>query len=76
MVSTGCEQDRRVHSHDLAALTKSIDALQGELKDLRVDLANLKTKVDRGGGVLIGLLLSAGAVGTGVGTLLGNVFNK
>jgi len=60
----------------LGRLAASMEHLAGEMIGLRTEVAELRRKVDRGGGMLLGMLISAGTVGASVGPAFTSIFNK
>ncbi|MCP4545829.1 MAG: hypothetical protein GY835_05765 [bacterium] len=52
-------------------LLEAVDDLKEEVRRLRVDVDGLKTTLDRGRGIIAGLLLAAGGVGALIKGLIG-----
>lgn len=69
-------EDRRSGDVQLGMLIKGLETLTAEVNSLRVDVAELKAKVNTGKGVFWGALFVTGGLGAGIGASLTNLSDK
>ena len=62
--------------HELGHLVASVEHLAAEVTGVRTEVAEIRRKVDRGGGFLLGLLISAGGMGATIGAAFTNILHK
>ena len=62
--------------HEMGRLVASVEHLAAEVIGVRSEMAEIRRKVDRGGGFLLGLLISAGGMGATIGATFTNIFHK
>lgn len=67
--------ERRSNDVQLGMLIKGLETLTAEVNSLRVDVAELKAKVNTGKGVFWGALFAAGGVGAGLSQLVDRFFS-
>lgn len=66
---------RRTDDIQIGMLIQSVQTLTEEVNSLRVDVADLKAKVNTGKGVFWGALFVAGGMGAGLSQLVDRFFN-
>lgn len=62
--------------YKLGRLTQAVDNLSNKIESLETDMKDLKAQMNKGKGMIFGMLLMAGGIGAGITAGFSRLFGK